>query len=216
MADPFTFDWPVDQDGYVLNLVAPEEREADLEKGVLLAGGKKDQITAKGGPLRYYRPLENEGLWRRFGETCISLDGVMRFVSEFGLLFGERDNPHSVLEWAEQIRNIAARVDKGDRQDAADLLNERPPSIVEILAWNDRGARFETRLVPYNLRDALRHQAAETISGNRRWRRCRKEGCPQWFRLGSGASTERREFCSDRCRVASARSHKHEGGDRHA
>jgi hypothetical protein len=50
-------------------------------------------------------------------------------------------------------------------------------------------------------------QAAQAITGNLHFRRC--ANCSTWFRYGSGTShTVRRQFCSDRCRVAWARSSK--------
>ena len=75
--------------------------------------------------------------------------------------------------------------------------------------------KFEWRFVPHSLRDALLFQAAEAIAGNRRFQRCRNEHCPNWFQLGPRSAAEgnrtvtaRRQFCSDRCRVASARRQK--------
>jgi hypothetical protein len=202
---PFVFEWPVDQHGY----------EIERSKGggsSLIGAATYDFIRPAGGPPRYYRPLEDHpGLWRQFVDTCLSLEGTLAFVREFGLLtdLAGRDYPHEILKTAELIRQIAAKLDEDDRRFAADLLHVRPPHIAEMLDWNDRIGRFETRLVPLDLRSALLHQAAEAIAGNHQWRPCRNQGCPVWLQLGGPRGvTVRREFCSDRCRVASARRHK--------
>jgi hypothetical protein len=205
--NPFVFEWPVDQHGYEI-----EHAKGD-DRGTLLSSVTLDSIRPAGGPPRYYRPLEEHpGLWRQFADTCLSFEGVLAFVREFGLLthlWIDRDYPDEVLKTAELVRQVATKLDDGDRREAADLLNVRPPQIAEVLDWNDRIGRFETRLVPLDLRSALLHQAAEAIAGNHQWRRCRNQGCPRWLQLGGPRGvTVRREFCSDRCRVASARRHK--------
>jgi len=203
--NPFVFVWPVDRDGYAIEHVGPTGT-------TVLGSVQYDVIRPKGGPLLYYRPLdEHPGLWRQFVETCSSIEGVLTFVREFGLLTDRETEPaDEILRTAERIRRIVTLFDEGDRAGAARLLNLHPPRISEPLYWNDRSARFETRLVPFTLRHALLHQAAETIASNYQWRRCRNEGCPHWFRLGQGAHTIRREFCSNRCRVAHARRQKQE------
>jgi hypothetical protein len=204
--NPFVFEWPVDQHGY--------EIEHSMGDGESLVGSVTVEfIRPAGGPPRYYRPLEERpDLWRQFAETCLSFEGALAFVREFGLLtdlWNGRDYPHEILKTAELIRQVATKLDGGDRREAADLLNFRPPRIEEVLDWNDRIGRFEIRLVPLDLRSALLHQAAEAITGNHQWRRCRNQGCPRWLQLGGPRGvTVRREFCSDKCRVASARRHK--------
>jgi hypothetical protein len=100
-------------------------------------------------------------------------------------------------------------LDGRNRHGAGKLLNFQPPRMKEVLEWNDQIGRSETWLVPLDLRSALLHQAAQAIVGNHQWRRCRNQGCPHWLQLGGPrGATIRREFCSDRCRVASARRHK--------
>jgi hypothetical protein len=204
--NPFVFEWPVDQHGYEI-----EHSKGDGES--LLGSVTVEFIRPAGGPPRYYRPLEERpDLWRQFADTCLSFERALAFVREFGLLtdlWNGRDYPDEILKTAELIRQVATKLDGGDRREAADLLNFRPPRIVEVLDWNDRIGRFETRLVPLDLRSALLHQAAEAITGNHQWRRCRNQGCPRWLQLGGPRGvTVRREFCSDKCRVASARRRK--------
>ena len=91
------------------------------------------------------------------------------------------------------------------------------PNMKEAVFWFHE--RPEFLFVPLTLRDALLHQAGLAITGNRRFRRCRNQGCANWFRLGpqlkrtggvARSFTARREFCSDRCRVAHARRQRRE------
>ena len=199
---PFRFAWPIDQDGYSI-----ESMESDK------LGPAYEVIRPRGGPWRFYRPLDNDGLWLRFGESCNSREGVLSFVSEFGPL--TRPPPHridEILRTATLIRKIADRLDRGDRGAAALLFDEHGmPSFRAGIIRDDSRSTFEFVLIPLSLRDALLLQAGEAINKHRRFRRCRNERCSNWFRLGPGAKTERREFCSDRCRVASARQLKREG-----
>lgn len=213
---PFRFVWPVDQLGYEIEHVKLKEpRGLGMER-------EYDVIRPRGGPLRYYWPMDEDGLWRQFAESCNSIEGVLRFVAQFGRLGRvEPERFDIILSNAEFLRLIAGRLDAGDRASAATLFTQGGlPNLKEAILWsNEKPEVFEFRLIPLSLRDALLHQAGEAITGNRRFRRCRNESCPNWFRLGHRANTgegrrtytARREFCSDRCRVASARRHKKEG-----
>ena len=214
--NPFRFVWPVDQDGY-------EVERATLTEPQGLGGlvqREYDFIRSRGGPLRFYRPLEDDGLWLRFAHTCRSHEGVLSFVKEFGLLTGSPERLDSFLGTAALIHRIAERLAAGEWLAATKLFaNSGLPTVKEAILWrSDRPEIFELRLVPVSLRDALLHQTGEAITGNRRFRRCRNEGCPNWFRLGPRMEagqgrrtyTARREFCSGRCRVAHARRQRRE------
>jgi hypothetical protein len=217
--DPFTFQWSVDQDGYVI------EHRSHGDMFFTTSGGY-DAVSRRGGPDRFYRALEIEGLWLRCAETCRSRDGVLTFANEFGLLSGEKGTPlDHFVSLAHRLSEIAERLQAGDRRSAAvvfkgrdhPLLNGWPLMYGAVLPSAKRPGGFEWRLIPSSLRDALLLQAAEAIAGNRSFRRCRNNLCPNWFRLGPRSASEgrktytkRREFCSDRCRVAWARRHKRE------
>jgi hypothetical protein len=220
MTLPYVFEWSVDQAGYDLE---PDEDDHWM-------------VQARGGPLRYYRPMEVEGLWRRFAGQCVDErgaddhDGILAFVSEFGLLAATRPPPllqrrpmvrkrptandnetiSLIGATAALIRKIAEHYDNGERGAAAELFSAyAEPKLTVGIASPNAGRRFEYELVPTDLRGALLLQTGETITGNYGWRRCRNEGCPAWFRVGPGGKTKRRQFCSTRCRVAAAaRRHK--------
>jgi len=212
-SDPFQFVWPVDQDGYEIWRNPHDDGFASLV-------GRRETVFIRplGGPLRYYRPLDSDGLWLRFAESCKSIEGALSFANEFGCILQLHnefpDAPEQVddfLSAAGMIRQIAECLDAGDRISAAKVLNETGgPLVTETVRYNERTAAFEHVLIPVTLLSALLHQVAQAISGDRRFRRCRNEGCPNWFRVGPRAHTARREFCSDRCRVASARRQKRE------
>jgi hypothetical protein len=216
---PFRFAWPVDQDGYEIAHVTLEQpRGLGMER-------EYDLVRGKGGPLRFYRPLEDDGLWLRFAQTCKDADSVLSFANEFGRLGtspGElHDRVDEILGTAALLRRIWEQLQAGERLAATKLFaSSALPTMKEGILWYaDRPEVFEFRLVPQTLRDALLHQTGEAITGKRRFRQCRNEACPNWFRLGPQAKTEegrrtytaRREFCSDGCRVAWARRAKREG-----
>ncbi len=218
--NPFALAWPVDEDGYGI------ARKRDRQEAEELEGGDIGVVVRRGGPLNFYRPLDDDGLWLRFAQTCKDADGVLLFANEFGRLGGSADDRDhrvdDILKTAALIRRIGERLQAGQRYEATMLfLKSGLPTMKEGILWYAaEPERFHYRLVPLTLRDALLHQAGEAITGNRHFRRCRNVGCPNWFRLGPNTAgevrhrqtiTARREFCSDRCRVASARWQKREG-----
>jgi hypothetical protein len=212
----FYCDWYVDQHGYT-----PAHRSGRDADGY---DGEFEYITALGGPPRYYRPLDEGGLWLRFADTCRAREGVLQFVSEYGTLRYQEDNVDHYLRVAKRLWAVAEYLKAGDRLSASSILFERrmealpyPHMTATILRSPDRPEIFEWEFRLDMLEDALRCQAGEAITGNRQFRRCRNSGCVNWFRLGPRAAgeggrtyTARREFCSDRCRVAWARRHKRE------
>jgi hypothetical protein len=212
---PFSLVWPVDQGGY--------EIRRDEEKAGLLGKRESEFVVRRGGPTRYYRPLENDGLWLRFAQTCKNADSVLSFTNEFGLLRRSPDGRNrldDILETAAFIQRIADHLQAGERLAALKLFNRDLPNLKAGILWfAAEPERYYYRLVPVSLRDGLLYQGGEAITGNRRFRPCRNDGCPNWFRLGPHGAhegtrrqtyTARREFCSDRCRVASARRQKRE------
>jgi hypothetical protein len=217
---PFAFAWPVDQGGYEIL-----RNRVERETAVLLGKDTFEFLVPRGGPLRFYRPLDEDSLWLRFAQSCKDAENVLLFANEFGRLgakqAGLEDRLDRILETADLLRRISEYLHAGDRYAATLLFSKSGlPSMKEGILWYaDKPERFHYRLIPLTLRDALLHQAGEAITGNRRFRRCRNEGCPNWFRLGPHPDsdgghrptiTARREFCSDRCRVASARRQKRE------
>jgi hypothetical protein len=215
MADrPFQFEWPVDQDGYATERI--RSRDADG-----FGEGEFEYVIPRGGPPRYYRPLDDAGLWLRFADTCRSPEGVLQFVGAYGTLRQQPDNIDHYQRVATRLWAIHERLEARDRRSAAEIFISNPlwpPRMREAILWfPDRPEAFELVLIPDMLEGALKHQAAEAITGNRQFRRCRNEGCADWFRLGPRAKAEgghtytaRREFCSDRCRVAHARRQRRE------
>jgi len=220
--NPFSFSWGVDQDGY----------EIRREPAGLLDQERAEFVVGRGGQERRYQPLDDPALWLRFGETCRDRDGVLAFTSEFGLThkpnqwtygalglrsLGPGDRLDDVLGFASHVRAIAELLNR-NRNKAMNLFNTDRPNMVECIL-QDKPHRFDYRWVPLSLRDALLHQIGDAITGNRQFRRCDNVTCSKWFRLGPHQAQEggrrqtttvRRRFCSDYCRVASARRQKRE------
>jgi hypothetical protein len=220
MAELFQFEWPVDQQGYTT-----ERRPPGHDADGYSYDAEFECLSPRGGPSRFYRPLDDGGLWLRFAETCRKRDGVLRFAGDFGMLRQQSDSVGHYSRLAERLWAIHERLSAGDRRSAAAIFNTDrsvplwSPRMHETILWSpDRPDAFELGVIPNFLEDALKHQAAEAITGNRQFRRCRNQECANWFRLGPRAATEgrrqtftaRREFCSDRCRVAHARRQRKE------
>jgi hypothetical protein len=234
---PIVFPWPVHKHGYDIVEGALVPR-APGGIGTDALSDPRDsplRVDADGvlvpsdGPLKYYYPLDDESLWLQFADTCVDAEGVLKFATKFGRLSGSSESTDNrvedILAIAAKFQHIMQLLKKGERRQAILLFHKdgHAPRMKEIIAWfSNNNMRFT--LLPQTLQDALFHQVGEAITGNRPFRRCRNEGCPNWFRLGPHAGsggrgsttvTTRREFCSDRCRVASARRKKREI-ERHA
>jgi hypothetical protein len=195
----FWFEWPVDQAGY--------ELELDERTGEGLLGPGPPRIRGRGGPPRYYRPLEQHpGLWREFADECVDDHGVLRFANKYGLL-GDNGTESSLdviddtLRAARVAHTIAAHLDAGSKAEAAEVFNDHAqPLLIAGIQYSEAGKR-EIKMVPRTLRNALRLQMMDAIAGQITFRRCKN--CTTWFPYGRGQkATVRKRFCSDRCRVA--------------
>jgi hypothetical protein len=200
----YRFDWPVDQHGYdIVTLVGTGES--------LLEQATNDVIRARGGAPRFYRPMEDEpGLWREFAETCTSPESALVFTTRFGdlfkpdMAFATRDlvQPDSavenVLRGAKLIRHIVELMDSKRLPEAIEFFKKNVRANAHV--WID--SKGELRPIPTNLLSALLIQAGEALTRGHTFGRCQNPRCSTWFRVGTGASTIRRKFCSDRCRVA--------------
>jgi hypothetical protein len=219
---PFVFAWPVAEAGY------------DLDDRNVENGGGPATVTMRRGPVRYYRPLEHEALWRKFAEECAAASDakILGFVQRYGLLAAkpapsildrhldqdyeppvsaESEEVPSITDTAYLLALIAQHLDRDERDAAANLLRRygRAGFEVTVAPAPSNGRRPQVAFVPASLRDVLLLQAAEAIAERHEFRRCRNERCAEWFRIGGLDSdrhriTKRREFCSTRCRVAAA------------
>jgi len=201
MAGPFKLMWPV-AEGY--DLFYPGAPEDEPEPAV---------IYARGGPVRYYEPLEVDGLWRKFAEQCRpgapdGDAGTLAFVRQYGLLDVKPPPPlfkdPSLGEIAQQplaaeleelpliegpaylLWRVRQELDGADRAAAADLLSAwgRAKVRIDVRPRSNGAGVWEQRYIPASLYDALLCQAAEAIAHNHEWRRCRNERCSEWFRIG--------------------------------
>ena len=222
--DLFTFEWPVDKAGYDLELVKPR-RSPGRSPTQLTAGHTEPYyvIRRQGGPLSYYRPLEDHpGLARRLADlatTAPSDDTALRdFANECGLLglwsFGvdpEEQRQEEVADWrsrARSLRHVFWLKDAGKLQAACELFNEHiHPRFTARIHYQPAAADRRLQIAPLTLIGALWLQVAGELTHGTRFKKCRQ--CPTWFPVGRGAKyRSSREFCSNRCRMAWHRHHK--------
>jgi hypothetical protein len=189
-------DWPVDRDGY--------EWAEDAGAGWVL--------RRRGGPNRFYRPLEDSpGLFRRFASLPNDRDAILRFTNEFGFITGAATDEFFLLDRFDDQRRrlsyITSILDDDEYQDAE--INNRARAAMALNTLLHHGFRMwldisrdppAMQLQPTTLYGAMMVQLAQEIAGVLKYRKCKH--CPEWFPLGKNQRTTRREFCSDRCRVA--------------
>jgi hypothetical protein len=200
----YHFEWRRDKSGYAFR---PTMRHGQTLLGTYDHG----YVEGLGGPMDAYRPLEDHpALWRQFAQSCLTREDIIPFVNKFGLLeeqsgiqWGMAD---LILHLARLLAEIAEHHDRGERGKAAAIFNSHArPQLTARLMKGEKNS-LELKPVPTSLASAMLIQAAEALSGNYQFRKCRN--CPEWLRLGPGSHSTRRVFCCDKCRVAFNRKNK--------
>ena len=104
---------------------------------------------------------------------------------------------------------IASALDEGTKSEAASVFSHHRWPGFSVGLTEGRDGIYQ-KPIPTTLAAALLLQAADAITTNIKFRRCKN--CTIWFAYGSGTgSTSRKEFHSDACRMAWSRAkHKEE------
>ena len=218
----FSFEWPVDQNGYLLEEVEPEAKSSAAR--TLL--GPKRIIRPKGGPIRYYRPLEEQvGLARMFADIQSSADqevAFIEFANKYGMLgtfssqpYIASDPRHSerLKDWAFEAEMMATMKDFIDRRQleaASGIFNglNRSWNLIPKIRY-ERAQRPKLELVPDTLAGVMWLQFAGELTNGTSFKRCL--WCPTWFPIGPGSPhRESRKFCSDACKTAWHRNQRKE------
>ena len=183
----FDFDWPFDQDGYVLDT---------NPKGYKV-------VRRRGGPLRYYRPLrDHPGLVREFSELREEEDYI-DFAGRFGLLGhhfdlqSSADDKEPVAEWyfrSKNIRDLLAAHDKGDQKTAVKKYNKMH-HLLRTFVHAEETKKARIVVQPSTLFGAMMLQVADELTTGIRFKRC--SNCTTWFQHRTN-----KNFCSDQCRYA--------------
>lgn len=219
MADLFHFKWPIDQHGY--EPASAEKFPPGVERPVLkeppIGGGW--WIRRKGGPLRWYLPLEDRGLARRFANLPKEPQAMLKFVDKFGFLgVGQTGYEEDVIEehswyWRNHIEfmhRVVEAIDAGDKLSAIKTFNQHVEPHMTIWIEAASGKRSVLHVVPTNLLAAMWFEIAGELTEGTKYRKC--EWCPTWFPYGPRTGHKKtRRFCSDRCRKASNRHQKDRG-----
>jgi hypothetical protein len=211
----FEFEWPVDRAGYRW---VDRWRQSSAILGSKLdpaaLGPPMPTLEPCGGPLRFYRPLDEEpGLGRKFAALRLPADQaeLLEFVNRYGLL----SDTHTELSWIEESIQrckvtAVALDDFGPRAAAPMFAHLFHPRFGIALAWE--GDLPEIKVAPSTLYGAIILQIAQEIAGKVQFRKCKS--CTEWFAVGKGGATRRKEFCSPRCRMAWHRRQSTQGSDR--
>jgi hypothetical protein len=195
----YHFEWRRDKSGYAFR------REVG-DGSTLATTYDIEYVEGLGGPMDAYWPLEDHpALWRQFAQLCVTREGIIQFANKFGLPSETTDGRQSeVIKWiidlARFLAVIAEHHDRGERGAAVAIFNLRAGPQLTAQIMEGKKGLLELKPIPTSLGSAMMIQAAEALSGNYQFRRCRN--CPEWLRLGPGSHSSRRKFCCDKCRVA--------------
>jgi len=213
----FTFEWPVDQDGYELEFVKPRLTKGRADTKLT---GPYQILKRRSGPLRYYRPLEDQpGLARRLAELSKHQGDeslLVDFANEFGLLShdsfglvisGQRMKTSDWWEIALQLHFVLELKDAGNIEAACATLNEHVHPNFKPHIHFQQPKRPKLSIAPDNLAGALWFQVMGEITHGTKFKRC--DLCPTWFPVGPRTGhRETRRFCSNTCRNAWHRQNK--------
>jgi hypothetical protein len=128
---------------------------------------------------------------------------VLSFTEQFGFIKGIESDQVFLFDRFERdlqiLKHVVSVIDEGPAFNAAWAFNSLLHPGFRL--WMDTMENPPTmQVIPTTLYGALMVQAAQEIAGIVKFRKCKQ--CPEWFPLGKSKGTTRKEFCSDRCRVA--------------
>ena len=220
----FHFEWAIDQDGY--EPASAEELPAGVERPVLeeppTGGGW--WIRRKGGPLRWYRPLESRrglarGLARRFAYLSKEPQAILKFANQFGFLgVGQTGFEEDVIEehvwfWRQHMdfmRGVVKAIDAGDKSSAVQTFNQHVEPHMTVWIETPPRSRPALHVGPMNLLAAMWFEIAGELTKGTQYKKC--ESCPTWFPYGSRTGHKKtKRFCSDRCRKKAKRHEENRG-----
>jgi hypothetical protein len=211
---PYVFEWPVDQDGYDIIREERSPHEGRTDATILGGGINRVSIQRRGGPLHMTRPMETApALWRNFGSRCVDEVSLLTFVNEHGLPFEHPNLPgaavHVLLDLAMMFQDVGTAFEEKNEKKGREILNgcfgrnaySLPITMSATIVSSPRGSVLKP--VPRNLMTAMLVQAADAITGETRHRQC--TNCMNYFVVGVGYHSIRRDFCTNACRVAAGR-----------
>ena len=222
VGSPFHFEWWVDQHGYELSwtdLMPDSDPLGPLEAQL--------QIRRKGGPLRAYRPFEeNPGLFIEFGHLPLEPSMCWEFARQYGFLGTslrlvkdpQRIETENVSDWFRAIASVGRLVGRImealERSEPvgslAQYFNENFAQRVRYTLDCKPGSTPVPSVVPETLYGAMVLQLSTQITGGKRYKRCK--ACPTYYPYGPGTGAKStKTFCSTRCRVAWNRKNKRNG-----
>ena len=212
----FEFVWLVDEDGYEIRSGRPDGVSLD---GVVRRYRQGPWLARKGGALRRSRLLaDHPEMSAEFASLLdagrVSGDAIIRFAGEYGFLRHwpgpDADcDAESLQYWGDSIWRVSEFLKMADQNpvDAVSLAGwfncyMQPISRMHLTAaQKDVSLQFN----PLCLWDAICVQMAALVDQSVGVKKCKN--CGGWIQYGQGTGhTRRKDFCSDRCRVAWNRS----------
>lgn len=168
-------------------------------------------LRRKAGPLRFIRPLEEQGLFRRFAYLEKEESAVVAFANEFGFLGLGLTGPPQLLYWEEDVhqwwahidhfRGMINLIDAENQSEAAKQFNEYVQPLMAARVNVAPLRRPTLQMAPTTLLAAMWLQVAGELTHGTKYKRC--EWCPTWWSYGKGTGhKENRRFCSQRCQKA--------------
>jgi len=222
--DPSLIDWTIQNDGSekALQGTLPPPRPLrhnDLEEETLsredIELGVSQVVNPMGTQVQNFDPILNSpDLYLRFANTSLSIDGILGFATDNGLL-GTGNAHETVGEWRDEIRRMREVISKWEH-----LQSEKPvkfaktykrffpfptSGLTHTLEAGPSG-KLEQYLEPKSLLAAMWVQFAGAIEGTTSFSPCAE--CSNWIDTVPGSNRPDKIYCSDACRMRAYRKRK--------
>jgi hypothetical protein len=216
MTDIFHFRWGFDPAGYQFI----DKKLADKNETTLVTTSPTSSVfrrNSKEGLLKFYYSNEiAPDLHWKFAHLEETAEAAINFINEHGVL-GRTGNINEEIGSAYQDQNadnfFSARKDVHDVMEtlksnassgekSAFMFNEKCASRMTILIDPKNPRRPTVKIIPTTLLSYIWLKVSEDITGGVVWKRCKYGPCNNYFSVGRGAGTKRREFCHEpNCKV---------------
>ena len=187
----------------------------DIQHGESKDPAQYQVIYPKGNKIEKFNPIENApDLYLEFANTPRSIDDILKFATEYGLLEAGEDF-ETVDAWRYHIKRMSDAISNWDY-----VQDDRPEAFAEtyrsLCPYSEDSLKHSLELgpsgtlclylEPVNLLAAMWVQFAGAIEGATSFGPCKE--CSAWINTDPRSNRPDKIYCSDACRMRSYRKRK--------
>lgn len=207
--------WPIDLKGYAIKPAPKPTSKPDNRRGSILedADPLGPSVIALGGETGWYDCMERDGMYDRLARCPANENGVLEFVHQNGFLkLGRTEYVDFICNEIRVVRSLL-KAKQACNWSAIHRWMEKNRKIIRtepVLIGDDPPQLFYG---PVSLHAAVYLQFFEDLSTGANLKHCKRPGCREWFKYGSGTNhRSTAEYCSAKCQNADKYARRKEGG----